>query len=367
MSVTPFQNPDKWHDCQLFQNTSDLKLDGTFICRTYKNEEKVVIKTWIEFYNFLKNNSNQKSNNDIVKCLDSTNNIYIFDTKFLSLSLEDDPQLPLPEFPILSSKTPTIGISLRSENTLIFVDEFFTHLFELCTEVIPYGYISKTHEFNYMIVVIDPNQVIDQKITKKIIKGFAYIRPILRNDLIKKENIKAQPQLILKSYPNQIINLIYVDIICSCKNCGAGSIILDYLERLPTNKYNAIALRGVNSAYSYYIKRGYMRTNDLVYEYPIFRTSRRKYYLEDIGPVYNCLQKIPELLDFVEKFITYFQDDEICNGYLFMKAIIPNQQGGKPKILYKSYYYKIRRNDKNKEYIHTKDGDILLSKIKRKK
>jgi hypothetical protein len=110
-----------------------------------------------------------------------------------------------------------------------------------------------------------------------------------------------------------------------------------------------------------------MRTNDLVYEYPIFRTTQRKYYLEDIGPVYNCLQKLPELLEYVEKYITYFKDDEYCNGYLFMKSIIPNQQGGdNPKILYKSYYYKIRRNDKNKEYIHTKDGDILLSKIKRK-
>jgi len=50
-----------------------------------------------------------------------------------------------------------------------------------------------------------------------------------------------------------------------------------------------------------------------------------------------------------------------------MKRIQPAVAGGNPKILYNSYYYKIRKNKNNKDFIRTKGGDILVSKIKAKK
>jgi hypothetical protein len=181
----------------------------------------------------------------------------------------------------------------------------------------------------------------------------------------------------------ELLNMIYVDIICSCTGTGSAGIILDYLETLNDQKYpgyQAVVLRGVSTAYSYYVKREYMRTIDLINEYPIFKTNKRTYYLEDIKPILNCLREIPELLDIIDA--SYFEDDASCNGFLLMKQIkqkVPPQeppqapppqeppQAGGSKILYKSHYYKIRKNEKNKDYIRTKTGDILISKIKNKK
>lgn len=361
--VKPNDQPN-FIDNPIFENIviNTKKSTEIFICDTYdenNNEHKILKEEYVKKINSIENFIIFLQTSKIVKKVNSNNKkLYIFDPSFIMdiTNLTGPSHFNQQQKQLQSTKTnlPTVKLQLAPSS---FLYTFLTeNLPKICNNMINFEYIFYAFQSNYNIFVLNQDNHID---------GFAFIRPVKKTDFtLKTVEILIPTKLIdysIKLLDN--IDIIYVDVICSEVKTGAGAIIFDYLETLK-DKYQAVVLRGIYSAYSYYLKRGYMRTIDLINEYPVYITKKNQYYyLEDVQSILNCFQKLPDLLEDITEKISHFTDDGADLGFIFMKKIIPTQ-GGKSKILYNSHYYKIRTNNKNKQYIKTKTGDILLSKIK---
>jgi len=184
-----------------------------------------------------------------------------------------------------------------------FQETFFSHLSDIvCSNGINTEYIIGAHTFNYMVVVLNPDVVT----LKDMINGFAYIRHATREEFQMRENVRPNTISKLTTYntSDPILNLIYVDIICSCVK-GVGNVILTFLETVQNTRFQAIVLRGINPAYYYYVKRGYKRSMDLINELPIFKNKTRSFFLEDAHEIKNDLIN-SELLQDYEDNLKHF-------------------------------------------------------------
>ena len=131
-------------------------------------------------------------------------------------------------------------------------------------------------------------------------------------------------------------NYCYISLICATKT---GGIIIDYLENIDNSlqlnhigfKYQAIALNGISSAYSFYVHKKFYRSIDGVDFY-------------ENGTTYNKEKNRFSLVE--SKANIYFTGESTSGGYLFVKRVgIPylkfSQGGGiikKPKKHYKYPY-----------------------------
>jgi hypothetical protein len=106
--------------------------------------------------------------------------------------------------------------------------------------------------------------------------------------------------------------VLYVHLLCS--RFRFGSLLLRQLEDpswAETLGYRAIALRAIESAFSFYSARGYLRTRDNVTFFPAYLT-------QDGTPIYATTAELPDL-----EPLEIFENEEE-EGYVFFKHLTPS-------------------------------------------
>lgn len=162
-------------------------------------------------------------------------------------------------------------------------------------------------------------------------------------------------------------NVLYIELLC-CKQ-GYGALVMRSFNRFSVGTYIALALNSLDSAYMFYVKTSFLRTNDLKRIYPLWFVKGDPIFF------YNDEQELKRFSRKTEYAVEgnkleYFDGD--CNkGYFFMKYVAHDQVGGvsslnKVKVFYKSYYYKVRLSRKRLPYIATKhEGHVSIKEVAR--
>jgi len=210
--------------------------------------------------------------------------------------------------------------------------------------------------------------------------------------LLEDYTMDNHPAIVSENLTNEKINvsdpMIEIDAIVTRplqNEKGLGTKIIDHFQSICS-----VFLKSLKEPYGFYISRKFTQfyfKDDNLYELPF------EYIKDENGQKLHYTQKYvykqkPDLRTITyfppEKHTILFVDTKFpINKPPFFKqwhkyvdyyitplifARKPAGSGGSyiPKILYQSYYYKIR-SDNRGQYIQTKDGRVPLSKIKKRK
>jgi hypothetical protein len=215
--------------------------------------------------------------------------------------------------------TKDIDFKLPKSNK--FATELSKYLFYLvCSGEVDKNYIKKTFKSStahLWVLSRDMRQIC----------GFAFFQIFTKQDFLYCN------QAIANLYHNMefnteafdIRNILYLQTICSKPQEKAGEKLLGILERslYKTLGYDAVALHSTPSRYTYYVKKGFFRTNDFKHIYPV------------IDDTYNNSGNIRKTREIFEasrptRYVYFTSEYDIFLTdvtYLFMKPI-HSQSGG---------------------------------------
>ena len=113
-------------------------------------------------------------------------------------------------------------------------------------------------------------------------------------------------------------NVCVVDLICS--NNNGGSSLLQYLETCKRSglSYEAIALHAIPSAYSFYAKLGYIRTNGNGIKYPLWKIGEDTYIYD--YDYFKRFRTTPNSISILNEIIAFWHEGRDY-GFLLMKPI----------------------------------------------
>lgn len=276
--------------------------DNSFLWPTFNSGRQVSIRTWNDFNEFLSNNRFAKN----IK-VGENEHLFIFEWVFLNTSSDF--------FVSFANYCANVLCNRKLSESYLKVDTTKRNPFKL----------------RFCIIYTESKSLS----SLNDIQAVAFVTPAnlyMANFYSKYKKDKSA------TYNEKVI---YVDAICS--NVKKASKILNYLEN--ESYFDIIALSAITSAYTYYIKRGYLRSCNLNENiYPFYRDQNNADDENQKALVNSINKKIQqcssELFGCERLLGDYCLNDSEDNGFMMMKKIPKKQAGG--------------RNNKNGEVKHIK-------------
>lgn len=162
--------------------------------------------------------------------------------------------------------------------------------------------------------------------------GIAFLKVIPYSDFIINNRAFCFNVFGVHLDPSPTIgNVLYISLLCSFTHSKCGEKIINYVEKHGFSYYScdAIALHSTPSRYSYYVSKGFYRTNDLASIYPVFEKESTLIFNNSRG-----ISQIRGNFDYQTDLASYVFFKGECHllyqsfKYLFMKPCKKGQFGG---------------------------------------